>query len=88
MTFLLGVIVGGLAMWRWRGAVRHGVSKAVEQWAKATRQPASALGVEFGTGERADSIPHLTSKPEGAERHDTQNTAENVGSRLHPSGID
>jgi hypothetical protein len=80
MTFLLGVILGGLAMWRWQGAIREGVSKAVEQLAKG--KPAAAPGVEFGAGERADSAPHLPSKPEGAERNDTRHTAEDVGSPL------
>ena len=34
MTLLLGVIVGGLAMWRWRDVVRDGLHTAREQWAR------------------------------------------------------
>jgi hypothetical protein len=31
MSFLLGVVVGGLAMWTWRDVVREGVSKTRAQ---------------------------------------------------------
>jgi hypothetical protein len=46
MTFLFGVVVGGLAMWRWRDVVREGVSKAFEQLARGSSHLGGAAGVK------------------------------------------
>jgi hypothetical protein len=70
MTFLLGVVIGGLAMWRWRGVV--------QQLAHGTRHPTAAPSVEPGAGERADSGPRGTSNSEGTETSDIRNNSEDV----------